>query len=90
MIRGNKNLLSSIFRNLIENTLRYAGNDVSINISLYNEDQLFYYISYYDTGVGVSHPEHLSRLFERFYRVQEGRTRETGGSGLGLAIVKMR
>lgn len=88
VINGNRNLLASIFKNLIENSLRYAGEDIEINISLYNEDQLFYYFSYYDTGVGIKDDKHLNRLFERFYRVQEGRTRDTGGSGLGLAIVK--
>jgi signal transduction histidine kinase len=88
MIDGNRHLLYSIFRNLTENVIRYAGTGVAITINKYNEDKDFYYFSYADTGVGVSDEQHLVRLFERFYRVNEGRTRETGGSGLGLSIVK--
>lgn len=85
---GNQSLLTSIFRNLIENSIRYAGEAIQINISLLSEDDEFYYFSFYDTGMGIKNEEHLNRLFERFYRVQEGRTRESGGSGLGLSIVK--
>lgn len=87
-IKGNPVLLYSIFKNLTENAIRYAGEHIKINISVFNEGDHFYYFSFYDTGVGVENEEHLNRLFERFYRVQEGRTRDTGGSGLGLSIVK--
>jgi len=85
---GNRNLLYSIFRNLTDNAIRYAGNDITIFINKHNEDSNFYYFSYTDNGVGIAEEQHLSRLFERFYRINEGRTRETGGSGLGLSIVK--
>lgn len=88
VINGNSNLLTSIFRNLIENSVRYAGENIKINVSVINEDKDFYYFSFFDTGMGIKNEIHLNRLFERFYRVQEGRTRETGGSGLGLSIVK--
>ncbi|HTO16868.1 MAG TPA: ATP-binding protein [Edaphocola sp.] len=88
VINGNSNLLYSIFRNLADNSLRYAGENININIRLYNEDDQYYYFSFYDTGIGIQEENHLNRLFERFYRVNEGRTRETGGSGLGLSIVK--
>ncbi len=87
-IRGNTSLLNSIFRNLIENSIRYAGENIKINLSVFNEDPEFYYFSFYDTGTGIPNEAQLNRLFERFYRIQEGRTRDTGGSGLGLSIVK--
>ena len=87
-IFGNRNLLYSIFRNLSDNAVRYAGSGSAINVNLYNEDKDFYYFSCFDTGAGIADARHLNRLFERFYRINEGRTRETGGSGLGLSIVK--
>lgn len=86
-IEGNHTLLYSIFRNLIDNTISYAGETVTIRISDYTEDSEFYYFSYYDTGRGVDE-EHLERIFDRFYRINPGRSRKTGGSGLGLSIVK--
>ena len=88
VIKGNHSLLYSIFRNLTDNAIRYAGVDIGIAIKKYNEDNDFYYFSYSDTGIGISEEHHLNRLFERFYRVNEGRTRDSGGSGLGLSIVK--
>lgn len=86
-IEGNHTLLYSIFRNLIDNTISYAGESVTIRIGDYTEDSEFYYFSYYDTGRGVDE-EHLERIFDRFYRINPGRSRKTGGSGLGLSIVK--
>ncbi|MEG1499258.1 MAG: HAMP domain-containing sensor histidine kinase [Bacteroidales bacterium] len=86
-IHGNRTLIYALFRNLIENSLNYAGNEVSIHVEVYDQDSDFYYFSYYDTGCGVKE-EHLSRIFDRFYRVEQGRSRKDGGSGLGLAIVK--
>lgn len=86
-IRGNQSLLFSIFQNLVENSLRYAGPGVEMVLSCYHQDENYLFLSYYDTGKGVQENQ-LNRLFERFYRVDEGRTRETGGTGLGLSIVK--
>ena len=88
IVYGNRNLLYSIFRNLTDNAIRYAGSGISVTVHKYNEDNDFYYFSYADTGVGITGEHHLNRLFERFYRINEGRTRDTGGSGLGLSIVK--
>ena len=86
-LKGNQMLVYSIFRNLIDNTIAYAGEDVRINITLTGEDARLYYFSYSDNGKGVE-AEHLPHLFDRFYRVDSGRSRKTGGSGLGLSIVK--
>ena len=86
-IDGNYTLLYSIFRNLLDNSISYAGQHIDVNIKNYMEDSEYLYFSYCDTGKGVDE-QYLARLFERFYRVNEGRTRDTGGSGLGLSIVK--
>lgn len=86
-IIGNTSLLYSIFRNLYDNAIAYAGEGVKITVNCYKEDSKFYYFSFSDNGVGIA-PEHINRIFERFYRVDKGRSRKMGGTGLGLSIVK--
>ncbi|KGN97511.1 hypothetical protein HQ36_06350 [Porphyromonas gingivicanis] len=88
VVEVNENLFYTIFRNLTENALKYAGEEVRIVIELYRKDKEYFYFSFYDTGQGIVDERHLTRLFERFYRINQGRTRETGGTGLGLSIVK--
>jgi two-component system phosphate regulon sensor histidine kinase PhoR len=83
---GNMHELRSAFSNLISNAIRYTPNDgtITLNWAIRNGQGVF---AARDTGIGIE-PEYISRLTERFYRVDRGRSRETGGTGLGLAIVK--
>ena len=86
MIDGNPSLIGSIFRNLTENAIAYSeGRNIYISL-LENNDKLCR-IRFEDDGKGIE-LKHLSHLFERFYRVDKGRSRQKGGTGLGLAIVK--
>ncbi len=86
IIQGNHALLSSIFRNLTENALAYSGGK-NIFVTLLSHTQGTYRIRFEDDGCGVAE-EKLPSLFERFYRVDKGRSRQRGGTGLGLSIVK--
>ena len=86
IVNGNPSLIGSIFRNLTENAIAYSeGRNIYISL-LENNDKLCR-IRFEDDGKGVG-LKHLPHLFERFYRVDKGRSRQKGGTGLGLAIVK--
>lgn len=86
IIIGSHKELHSAFANLASNAVRYtpAGGEVRLIWQVRDNDACF---AVEDSGIGIE-PQHLSRLTERFYRVDRGRSRETGGTGLGLAIVK--
>ncbi len=86
VVQGNLSLLSSVFRNLTENALAYSGGK-NIYVTLVSHERGFYHLRFEDDGCGVEE-EQLPRLFERFYRVDKGRSRSKGGTGLGLSIVK--
>ena len=85
-LNGSQNELQSAFSNLVNNAVRYTPNDGDIFIrwGMQNEIPVF---SVRDTGIGIKQ-QHIDRVTERFYRVDRGRSRETGGTGLGLSIVK--
>lgn len=85
-ISGNRSLLYSIFRNLTDNAIAYAGHGTTITLCAQSMADRWQFC-FSDNGVGVAN-EHLRRIFERFYRIDKGRSRQNGGTGLGLSIVK--
>lgn len=85
-VLGNSTLLMSIFKNLTDNAIAYSGGR-DIYIRCEAEDDANYTISFADNGIGVDE-DHIGHIFERFYRIDKGRSRKLGGTGLGLSIVK--
>lgn len=86
-VDGNRQLLEQALVNLATNAIRYSGEGASVWISIAGPSVSEAELSVIDTGPGIE-AGHLERLFERFYRVDRGRSRREGGTGLGLAIVK--
>ena len=86
VIEGNTSLIASIFSNLTENAIAYSEGE-NIYIKLLENSEEHVSIRFEDDGKGVEQKQ-LTRLFERFYRVDKGRSRQMGGTGLGLSIVK--
>lgn len=86
LIFANKDRIKQMFINLIDNSIKYNIPGGSVSISAYKDEGKLI-IKIKDTGIGIS-KEHLPRIFERFYRVDKGRSRNLGGTGLGLSIVK--
>ena len=86
VMKANNNYINELLYNLIDNGIKYNKDGGSVNIKIYEKDGLAN-IVISDTGVGIP-PKHIDRIFERFYRVDKSRSKETGGTGLGLSIVK--
>jgi two-component system phosphate regulon sensor histidine kinase PhoR len=86
VVRGSARDLSLMVRNLIDNAVRYTGDGGTVDVSVRaNNGHVVVRVA--DTGIGIPQRE-LPRIFERFYRVDRARSRETGGTGLGLSIVR--
>ena len=86
IVLGSAEMLTAAIKNLIENAILYSDEGAQVGVGLRKEDGVAL-VSVTDSGVGIE-PEHLERIFERFYRADPSRSRATGGTGLGLAIVK--
>ncbi|WP_312323256.1 sensor histidine kinase [Soonwooa sp.] len=87
LVHADKNKISQVFTNLVSNAIKYANREGARIIVTTKEEAKFISITVEDNGMGIK-PENLTRIFERFYRVEASRNRKDGGSGLGLAIVK--
>ncbi|SOD95896.1 sensor histidine kinase [Spirosoma fluviale] len=85
-VKADAQRILQVMTNLIENAVKYGNENGHVQVNL-EDDKKFVLVSIRDDGPGIP-PEHLSRIFERFYRVEKSRSKDRGGTGLGLAIVK--
>lgn len=85
-VKADAQRITQVMTNLIENAIKYGRENGKVVVS-FEEEKKHYQIQVRDDGPGIA-PEHLNRIFERFYRVDKSRSKELGGTGLGLAIVK--
>ena len=86
-VMGDRSYLEQVFINLLDNAIKYTHEGGEISISAFENEQREIQVLIQDNGMGIP-KEDLSRIFERFYRVDKGRSQELGGTGLGLSIVK--
>jgi len=86
MVKADRGKIAQVFTNLINNSIAYGNTGGETIVRFYEIDDIVT-VEISDNGLGID-PKHISRLFERFYRVEQSRNRNEGGSGLGLAIVK--
>jgi two-component system phosphate regulon sensor histidine kinase PhoR len=86
-VMGDRSYLEQVFINLLDNAIKYTHEGGEISISAFENEQREIQVLIQDNGIGIP-KEDLSRIFERFYRVDKGRSQELGGTGLGLSIVK--
>ncbi|MBG0566914.1 sensor histidine kinase [Actinoplanes aureus] len=86
MAYGNDSQIATAVTNLVENAIAYSGEDTKVSLTMRQRDE-WIEIDVADQGIGIA-PQDVDRIFERFYRADQARSRSTGGTGLGLAIVK--
>ena len=84
---ADKEKIRQVINNLVENATKYGKYNGNVVASIYRTDDLYVLVEFSDDGIGIAE-EHISRIFERFYRTDSGRSRDVGGTGLGLAICK--
>ena len=87
LVRADADRVQQVLFNLVDNAIKYGRNEVRVVVSAHPTEDKLVEVAVIDNGLGIA-PEHLERVFERFYRADKARSREAGGTGLGLAIVK--